>query len=214
MNDGLFDGRFDQELAYEMFAMYKSGRIEAMPDELIRQAGSLIRGVIATEFASADDHKKDELSMNALEHVFLVLSRKEFVGDAKSFYSFLWVTIRNSMLDTLRRLAAQRAAPDADTTDLVYGRPELTHDDIERFIFVNQFRQLVFNLFKADARFRGDEWEVCCLLAASTLGYISLDDEVINLKYNIPKERFRLLAEYTRIHLRQSLCAARQMVEK
>lgn len=218
MKNSLFTGHFDQEIAYDLYVIYRQEQ-SCFPEELVRQLASLVAKVFRIDFAPADRIDQDEASLmqaDALEHLYLSISQGNVQmrqDTSSNFRSYLWVTARNAMLMSMRTMKSSEFDLWEGCAEPEVGRLITQHDSEQR-LYINELRVLTLSAFKADVRFSGDDARACVFIASCFLGLHDLDPMAAKAKYKLTDAKTKFLMQYTRCALQSSVYAVREIDER
>ena len=214
MGNKLFDNKempFDRDLSLDLYKMYLSTNREDVLEELLLQIIPLINIVCKLDIDyTVGECNLPMLKTEAIEHIFFKLREARFpVDNPRTFMNYLWVMIRNAMVQAIRDNLSSKPFQ-----SWVYvpptGRIE-DFDDAEARLYASQLRYHMFNIFKADIRFVGNERDACIFMAECMLGFRKLDPMTARFRFRLSRPRVNFLYQYVRYLLKNAAHAVRQI---
>jgi len=100
-----FSDVYDRELTCSIYIMYEEG--DEVLDDLIRLLCPLVRMVFCIEIGSSFHHSQSYLEGDALTHVYFLVTEEILPMTPGAFTSYLYRSIKYSMLRNIRRLQPQ-----------------------------------------------------------------------------------------------------------
>lgn len=211
-----FDGHYDAHLCCCLADEYQNGckGDQELLHELLIQISPLVGMVSKLEVSRhIAGESRDSLCVDALAHVWELFESSSIPTDhIRQFTSFLYTTIKRTMIDSLRDCALQVFDFGAECEDPPYGELP-TYKQVDARVQLGQIKLLVKAIFDHDCRFVGKERQACKFMVLCQLGMLNQDPMAAQHRFKLTKLRAKQLHAYARIQVKSLLYLLKDMHE-